>query len=140
MIQIEINRLDDGFHLAATNDQGSVVHMDASPDIGGTNQGMRPMQVLLSAFGGCSTIDIINILKKQRQELKDIRISLTGEREENVVPSLYRKIHAHFKLFGDLDEEKVAKAVSLSVEKYCSVGKTLEATATITHSFEIIRN
>lgn len=139
MIKIEIDRLNDGFHMEARNEQGNTIQMDASPDVGGTNQGMRPMQLLLAAMGGCSTIDIVNILKKQRQDLKDIKITVTGEREKDAVPSLYTDVHAHFKLYGDLDQEKVSKAVALGVEKYCSVAKTLEARAKITYSFEIIK-
>ncbi len=96
------------------------------------------MQLLLAAMGGCSSIDIISILKKQKQELKDIKITVTGEREKDIVPALYTEVHAHFKLYGNLDQDKVQKAVSLSVEKYCSVAKTLEATAKVTYSFEII--
>lgn len=124
--------------MEARNEQGNTVHIDGSPDIGGTNQGMRPMQLLLSAMGGCSSIDIINILKKQKQPLRDIKVTVTGERENDVVPSLFTEVHAHFKLYGDLDPDKVRKAVSLGVEKYCSVAKTLAYKATITHSFEII--
>lgn len=139
MIKIELSRLNDGFHMEARNEQGSVVHMDASPEIGGENLGLRPMQMLLAAMGGCSAIDIITILKKQRQELKDLKVTITGEREKDAVPSLYTEIHAHFRLFGKLDPEKAEKAVSLSVEKYCSVAKTLEKTATITYTFEIIK-
>jgi putative redox protein len=138
MITIELRRLNDSFHFEATNEQGNNVHLDASPDIGGTNQGMRPMQMLLAAMGGCSAIDVVNILKKQKQPLKDIKITVKGEREPNAIPSLYTEVHAHFKLFGDLDKEKVNKAVSLSVEKYCSVAKTLEAKAKISYSFEIL--
>jgi len=140
MIKIELNRLNDGFHMEAVNEQGNSLQMDASPDIGGTNQGMRPMQLLLSAFGGCSSIDIINILKKQKQPLKDLKVTITGEREKDKVPSLFTDVHAHFRLFGDLDADKVQKAVSLSVDKYCSVAKTLEKTAKVTYSFEIIKN
>jgi putative redox protein len=138
MIKIEINRLNEGFHMEAVNEQGNTIHMDASPDIGGTNKGMRPMQLLLAAMGGCSSIDVINILKKQRQDLKDIKITVTGEREKDAIPSLYTDVHAHFKLYGNLDHDKVEKAVTLSVEKYCSVAKTLEKNAKITYSFEII--
>lgn len=138
MIKIELSRLNDAFHMEAKNEQGNTVHIDASPDIGGTNQGMRPMQLLLSALGGCSSIDIINILKKQKQPLKDIKVSVTGEREKDVIPSLFTEVHAHFKLYGDLDPDKVQKAVTLGVEKYCSVAKTLEYKAKITYSFEII--
>jgi putative redox protein len=124
--------------MEARNEQGSVIHLDASPDIGGQNLGMRPMQVLLAAFGGCSVIDIISILKKQRQDLQDVKVTVTGEREKDAVPSLYTEVHAHFKLFGNLDRDKAEKAVSLSVDKYCSVAKTLEKTAKVTYSFEII--
>jgi putative redox protein len=138
MITIELNRLNDGFHFEATNEQGNAVHIDASPDIGGTNQGMRPMQMLLAAMGGCSSIDVVNILKKQKQDLKDIKVTVTGEREQDAVPSLFTDVHAHFKLFGNLDKDKANKAVSLSVEKYCSVAKTLEAKAKVTYSVEII--
>src|SRR5687767_10443846 len=139
MIKIELNRLNDAFHFSASNENGNTVHLDASPDIGGTNQGMRPMQMLLAAMGGCSAIDIINILKKQRQDLKDLKITVTGEREKDATPSLYQTVHAHFKFFGDLDPDKVEKAINLSIDKYCSVSRTLEkAGATITHSFEII--
>jgi putative redox protein len=137
-MQIEIKRLGDGFHLEASNELGNIVHLDAAPEIGGTNLGMRPMQLLMVALGGCGTMDIISILKKQKQDLKDIKISVTGEREKDVVPSLFTKAHVHFRLFGKLDEDKVKKAVDLSMEKYCSVSKTLEKTAVITYSFEII--
>lgn len=96
------------------------------------------MQMLLAAMGGCSAIDIINILKKQKQDLKDLKITVTGEREKDLIPSLFETVHAHYKFFGNLDKEKVEKAIKLSVEKYCSVSKTLEKTANITYSFEII--
>jgi putative redox protein len=140
MIKIEINRLNDSFHMEAVNEQGNALQMDASPEIGGTNQGMRPMQLLLAAFGGCSSIDLVNILKKQKQPLKDLKVTVTGERQQDVVPSLYTEVHAHFRLFGNLDKDKVQKAVSLSVDKYCSVAKTLEKSAKVTFSFEVIND
>jgi putative redox protein len=138
MIKIQLNRLNDAFHFEAINESGNKIHLDGSPDIGGSNQGMRPMQTLLAAMGACSGIDLINILKKQKQDLKDIKISVTGEREKDATPSLYTEVHAHFQLFGTLDKDKVNKAASLAVEKYCSVAKTLEARAKITYSVEII--
>ena len=139
-MKIELNRLNDGFWLEAVNEGGNKIHIDASPEIGGTNQGMRPMQLLIAAMGGCSSIDVISILKKQKQELKDIKITVTAEREQDAVPSLFTEVHAHFKLYGDLNEDKVKKAVSLSVEKYCSVAKTLEKTAKVTYSYEIVKS
>jgi putative redox protein len=136
-MKVEIARLNDAYNFEATNEQGRTIQMDASPDIGGSNLGFRPMQLLLASLGGCSSIDIVNILKKQKQDLKDIKISVDGEREKDVIPSLFTEIHIHFSLTGKLDEEKVKKAIDLSVNKYCSVLKTLEKTAKITHSYSI---
>jgi putative redox protein len=139
MIKIELRRVSDSFHLEAVNEEGNAVELDASPDIGGTGKGMRPMQMLLSALGGCSSIDVLSMLKKQRQDLKDIRVTITGQRREGEVPSIFKNVHLHFKLVGDLDRDKVEKAVSLSVEKYCSVARILEKTAEITYDLEVLR-
>ena len=136
-MKIQINRLNDGFQLEGVNEDGNTVRLDASPDIGGTNTGMRPMQMLLVALGACGTIDIINILKKQRQPLDDIKIEVTGDRPDTT-PAPFTSAHIHFRLFGKLDKDKVEKAVSLSVEKYCSVAETIKKTTKITYSFEII--
>ena len=138
MIKIDLHRLNDSYHMQAVNELGNTVEMDASPDIGGGNLAMRPMQMLLAALGGCSAIDVVNILKKQRQELRDLKITVTGEREKDAIPSLYTEVHAHFRMFGDVDREKAERAVALSMEKYCSVAKTLEKSAVVTYSFEII--
>jgi putative redox protein len=139
MVKIELNRLNNAFHMEAVNEQGRSIQLDASPDDGGNNLGMRPMQLLLASMGGCSAIDVISILKKQRQPLQDIKITVTGERQKGVVPSLYTEVHAHFKLFGDIDLQKAEKAVALSIEKYCSVSKTLEMKAKITYSVEVLQ-
>ncbi len=136
-MKIEISRLNDAYHFEAENEQGKTIQMDASPEIGGNNLGFRPMQLLLASLGGCSSIDVINILKKQKQDVKDIKITVNGEREKDVVPSLFTDIHVHFQLVGNLDEDKVKRAIDLSVNKYCSVWKTLEQTAKITHSYEV---
>jgi putative redox protein len=140
MVKIELSRVDGDFNMEAVNDSGNKILLDGSPADGGHNRGMRPMQTLLAAMGGCSAIDVISILRKQREDLKDIKITVTGEREKDAVPSLYTEVHAHFRLFGKLNHEKAQKAVSLSVEKYCSVAKTLEKNAKITYSVEVIAN
>ncbi|HRE68749.1 MAG TPA: OsmC family protein [Cyclobacteriaceae bacterium] len=137
MVKIEINRVDDAFLLEAVNEAGNTIRFDASPDIGGSNQGMRPMQVILAALGACGSFDVISILKKQKQELMDIKIIVTGERE-NKVPAVYTEAHIHFKLFGKVDADKAKRAVELAVEKYCSVGETLKPLTKITYGFEII--
>lgn len=137
-MRIDLSRRNDAVHLEATNEAGQTVSIDGAPSVGGENLGMRPMQLLLSALGGCSTIDVIQILKKQRQPLVDIHVRIDGDRQKDATPSLFEKIHVHFTLKGALDEKKVKRAVSLSLEQYCSVAKTLEKTAEITYSFEII--
>lgn len=138
VMRIELKRLDDSLHFEAKDEAGHVVHMDGAPNIGGNDKGVRPMQMLIMGLGGCSAIDIVMILKKQRQVIEDFTISIDGEREVGKEPSLWKDIQIHFKLKGQIDPEKAQRAVSLSVEKYCSVAKTLEAAgATIAYKVSI---
>jgi len=138
MIKVELSRLDNDLKMEAVNDMGNKVVMDGSPADGGHDAGFRPMQMLLAAMGGCSAVDVVSILRKQRIELKDLKITVTGEREKGAVPSLYTEVPAHFKLFGNIDLDKAKRAVELSVGKYCSVAKTLEKNAKVTFSVEVI--
>jgi len=119
--------------MEASNEDGNVLHMDGSPDIGGEGKGMRPMQLLLAAVGGCSAIDVILILKKQKQIIDSFEVEVEGEREKIQDYSLFREICLNFKIKGKVDLEKAERAVKLSMEKYCSVSKTLEPTAKITY-------
>lgn len=137
-MRISLKRLNNAAHLEAMNEFGNKISIDGSPAVGGKDLGFRPMQLLLAGLGSCSTMDVINILNKQKQELKDIQIVVDGEREQGVEPSLFRDIHVHFTLFGTVDEDKAKKAIDLSMTKYCSVAKTLEASAKITYDFEIL--
>lgn len=122
----------------ATSSTGHKVMMDASKEVGGEDRGSRPMELLLMGLGGCSGIDVIMMLEKGKQAVKDCQMEVTSERAD-AVPAIYTKIHLHFKVTGsDLNEKKVARAVDLSAEKYCSVSKMLEKTAEMTHSYEII--
>jgi putative redox protein len=116
-MKIEIKRINNATHLEATNEAGNKLFMDGSPAIGGQDLAFRPMQVLLTSLGGCSTMDVISILNKQKQDLRHIEISLDGEREAGVEPSLFRDIHVHFKLFGNVDPEKAKRAIDLSMTK-----------------------
>ncbi|TVR37110.1 MAG: OsmC family peroxiredoxin, partial [Balneolaceae bacterium] len=137
-MKISIQRLNDAVHMEASNDDGATLQMDGTDAIGGINGGFRPMQMLLAAAGGCSAIDVVGILKKQRQNPDDLKIEVTGERVDVEGYSEFKSIHIHFTLKGShLDEKKVARAIDLSLNKYCSVSKTLEKTAKITSSFEI---
>ncbi len=135
-MKIELTRLDDAFHFEAANEDGRTIHIDAAPAIGGHNAGMRPMQLLLAAIGSCSVFDVLLILKKQRQDVRDVKITVTGERAD-AVPAPFTGIDLHFTFFGDLKSEKVAQAVRLGVENYCSVGATLDKTVQVSYSFTI---
>lgn len=135
---IEIQRLDDAFHMRAVNESGKAVELDAAPSLGGHDAAMRPMQMVLAALGGCSAIDVIDILKKQRLHLQDIRLKITAQRAEDCIPAVFKTIHIHFMLTGNIPDEKAARAISLSIDKYCSVAAMLRSTATISHSFEVL--
>lgn len=139
MMTIELKRIDDAYLMEATNENGNTMRTDGSPAIGGGNQAMRPMQLMLVGLGGCSSIDIIMLMKKMRQPLEDIQIKVEGEREEGKTPALFTTINVHFTLKGDLDVEKTEKIIAMSMEKYCSVAKIIEKTAKITSSYEIIK-
>ncbi|MGB3852607.1 MAG: OsmC family protein [Tunicatimonas sp.] len=138
-MQIKVQRIDQDFRMEAANEAGHTVVLDAASAVGGHEAGMRPMQLLLAGIGSCSAIDIISILRKQRQPLEDIKVTVDGEREVDKVPSLFTKIHLHYDLFGNLNEQKVKRAVELSVEQYCSVAKMVEKVAEISYSYTIAR-
>lgn len=137
-MEVNIKRLNDAYHFQATNDSGNIINMDGSPEIGGENKGFRPMQTLLGALGGCSAIDVVMILKKQKEPLEDIDIKITGERYGDRIPKTFKAIHLHYILKGKINKDKAARAVELSMEKYCSVGMMLKAAAEITYGFEIV--
>ncbi len=126
MATIEVKRVSGQFGFEASDENGHTVRMDSSPESGGENFGVRPMQMLLMGLGGCSAIDVITILNKQRQQVQDYRMVISGDREPNKEPSLWQEINIEFHLYGNVNEDKANKAVELSVDKYCSVAATLE--------------
>jgi len=136
-MKVELTRADDAYNFISTSEEGHTVMSDGSVAIGGGNKGMRPMEMVLSAIASCSSIDIVMILKKQRQELKDIKVTVTGNRAKDQIPAVFTDIHIHFQLFGKIKPKKAEQAVTGSMEKYCSVSKMLEASVKITHSYEI---
>ena len=115
------------------------VLMDGSQAAGGRNLGPRPMEMLLLGAGGCTSFDVVSILKKSRQAISDYYVELDAERAETD-PKVFTKIHMHFVVTGkDIKPEAVEKAIKLSAEKYCSASIMLGATAAITHDFEVIQ-
>ncbi len=136
MIEIDLVQPDYGFE--AKDESGHIVKFDTTPDHGGQNFGVRPMQSLLMALGTCSGIDVISILKKKRQTIATYKMVIKGEREPGKVPSLWQTIHMSFYLSGEIEADKAEHAVSLSIDKYCSVAETLRrAGCTITWDIKI---
>ncbi|HQG37532.1 MAG TPA: OsmC family protein [Chitinophagales bacterium] len=137
-MKIEIERVNNKVHLEAKNEQGIIVHMDGSPEIGGEDLGARPMQLILMGLGGCTSMDMLSVLKKMREDVKSYKVTVDAERATEH-PMVFTKIHVHYILEGKLKKENVEKAIALSMDKYCSVTHMLNKTATITHSYEIIK-
>jgi putative redox protein len=136
-MSVEMNRVAGDFHFEAFGSDKVAVQIDAAAAIGGTNAGTRPMELLLMGLGGCSAIDVLLILKKSRQIVEDIRITIEGQREVDAIPAPFEKIHLKFFLKGDLKPKKVEDAIRMSMEKYCSATAMLEKSAEITWSYVI---
>lgn len=138
-MHITLQRLNDAVHFEAKNEDGNTIHLDGSPSIGGEGKGVRPMQALLMSLAGCSSMDVVSLLNKMRQPLEDMRVEVSAHRVD-AIPSVFDKIHLQFFLKGDLDPEKVDKAIGKSVDKYCSVARMIDKVAEITWGVEIERS
>lgn len=135
-MKIHLKRLNNDYHFETRNERGNIVHLDnksvADP------QGASPMELLLMGIAGCSSIDIVMILKKQHLELTDLQMEVEGFRQEGAIPNVFTGIHLKVMLEGEISPAKAKRAVDLSLEKYCSVAKMLDKTAQI--SYEITVN
>jgi len=119
------------------SETGHAMVMDGAPENGGRNIGMRPMEALLIGMGGCTSFDVVTILKKSRQPVVDCVAEISAERADSI-PKVFTKIHVHFVVTGDgLNEKQVARAIELSAEKYCSASIMLSKSVTISHDYEI---
>ena len=136
-MKIQLKRKNNAVHLEAVNEGGQAVQIDGAPKIGGEDKGARPMELIIMGLGGCSSMDILSILYKQKQEVDDYEVIINADRDAENVPSLFTDIHIEFILKGNVDEQKAQRAAQLSMEKYCSVTKILEKTARITYSVTV---
>ena len=128
----------DGMLMVGKSDSGHAIVMDGPPEIGGENLGVRPMEMLLLGMAGCTMIDVVNTLKKMREDVVDCQTQVSADRSEEY-PKVFTNIHVHFVLRGKkLNPLKVDKAIKLSAEKYCSASIMIGKTAIITHDYEII--
>lgn len=117
--------------FAATAGSGGEVTLDGSPAIGGEGRGMRPMELLLTSLASCAAMDVVHILRKQKQPLEGLTIAVEGRRAD-AVPARFVAIHLRFVARGDVAANKLERAVRLGVEKYCSVGASLAPDIAVT--------
>jgi putative redox protein len=127
------------FEFNITDASNNSMKIDIPVDQGGNGNGMRPMQTMLAALCGCSAVDIISILKKQKQAYDTFTISISGEREKDKEPALWQKVHAVFAMKGSVEAAKLYRAAELSITKYCSVAETLRRAGAVI-SFEVVVN
>ena len=133
-MKVILDRVNENFHFQVKNDRGYKVDLDKRKEQGGEDLGASPMELLLMGVAGCNAIDMISVLKKQRQQVTAYRTEVHGEREKTGEATPFKKITCTIYLEGSVDAGKALKAAQLSFEKYCSVSKTLEPTATIMYS------
>jgi putative redox protein len=111
------------FEAAASTSGGKLI-VDGAPDIGGEGRGMRPMELLLASVASCSAMDVLHILRKQRQPLAGLSVEIEGVRDDTV-PSPFLRMQLKFVARGAVDKHKLERAVGLAVEKYCSARASL---------------
>jgi len=132
-MNVSLERINEDYLFEVTNSNGMSIHLDNKSKTTGQVKGISPMELLLMGVAGCSSIDIVAILNKQKINPKLLKMNVKGHRNENDVPALFYQIDIDIYLEGDFSPEKAKRAAELSFDKYCSVSKTLEPTAKITH-------
>jgi putative redox protein len=131
-MKILVSKSGDCSFTATSQSTGATLRMDGPPDLGGTSDGMRPMETLLASLAGCSAVDVVMILRQQKEPLEGLDVEVEGKRAD-AIPAVFTDIHLRFVVRGQVSEHKAKRAVALSAEKYCSVSKMLEPTVKITH-------
>ncbi len=134
-MKVSLRRINDNYLFETKNERGNIVLLDNKSEE--EPKGSSPMDLLLRGIAGCSSIDVVMILKKQQHELEDLRVEVEGFREAGAIPNVFKKIRLDFILEGDVPPAKAKRAVDLSMEKYCSVSKMLEKAAEISYSVQL---
>jgi len=137
-MEVEIKKID-GLKLKGKDDSGHEIVIDTIKELGGHDSAPSPMKLLLLSLGSCTLMDVISLLDKMKVDYNDIKVKVTGERRDKH-PKTFNNIEIKYTVYGkNPDESKIKKSIDLSTEKYCSIHAMLEKTASISSSFEIIR-
>lgn len=138
MLECTVRWQPHGMSFIAESGSGHIVAMDGAPEAGGHNLAARPLELLLAGAGGCTSFDVVSILKKGRQDVTNCSVRLTAERTTED-PKVFTRIDLHFIVTGrGLKPEAVERAIRLSAEKYCSASIMLGKTAQMNHTWEIV--
>lgn len=127
----------NGAHFEASNEQGHTLSIDGPAEVGGRDLGVRPMQLVLMGLASCSAMDVLLIAGKQRQPLERLDVHVEAQRAD-AVPAVFTDILLRFEVSGAVDRHKMERAITLSLEKYCSVARMLSSTATIRHELVLL--
>ena len=136
-MKVQLERINNDYLFEVANSKGHRVLLDNNSKVEGSVKGISPMELLLMGLAGCSSIDVVAILNKQKINPTSVKMEVKGERPKGAVPALFNKINVDVILEGDFSPEKAQRAVDLSFEKYCSVSKTLEHTAKINYTISL---
>jgi putative redox protein len=129
-MKVHLQQIGSAAFSARAEVSGAALVVDGSPDIGGEGRGMRPTELFLSGLASCSAMDVVHILRRQREPLESLEIEIDGTREDK--PPRFTAIHMIFTATGEVDLHKLERAVSLSVEKYCTVRNSLDPQIALT--------
>lgn len=136
-MKIKLSRKQSPFLMEAVNPEGNSVMLDAGPDFGGYGKGIRPTELVLMGVAGCSGIDILSILEKQKQTIDSFDVEVDADKEKVDTYSEFKELRILYSFTGDVDPDKAKRAIDLSLNKYCSVSKLVEKTAKIIYTYEI---
>lgn len=132
-MNVQLQQINDAIQFSARNESGYDLTVASNDE----QEGVSPMEMVAQALGGCSSIDILSILEKQRQSVESFEVDVDAERATEDVPAVFTEMHVHYRVEGEVDPDKVQRAIDLSLEKYCSVSHMLEATVDISYSFTV---
>jgi len=131
-MKVTLDRIEKDYHFEAKGASGIPINIDTTLD--GPSKGASPMELILMGIASCNAIDVVNILKKQKQEIESYKIEIEGGRKDLKTAKPFETAHLNIYLEGNIEAAKALKAVELSFEKYCSVSLTLGNKVKITHS------
>jgi putative redox protein len=132
-MKVQLQQVDDQIQFQAQSESGYDFMVASADEL----EGVSPMEMVALGLGSCSSVDILNILEKQRQTVERYDVDVDAERATDEVPAVFTHLHVHYTVDGDVEPEKVRRAIELSLDKYCSVSRMLEKTAEISYAFTV---